>query len=81
MNKGVKTKLVKMDSDLYNKVKEHVSQNKVEHPSIKNFVEKSVLKSLSLPQDLNLNSNNSNEKTKLNDQLKSIKPSSHHYIG
>jgi hypothetical protein len=40
------TSLVKLDSELYKKIREFVKMNKLEYPSIKHFVESSVMKSL-----------------------------------
>jgi hypothetical protein len=45
-NKEEETALIKINPELYKQVREFVKQNKLEFPSIKYFVEKSIQKSL-----------------------------------
>ena len=59
-NKKEKTSLIKINSDLYNKVKEKVNANSIEYPSIKHFVENAITLALGfkkydiegIPQDI-----------------------------
>jgi len=44
------TNLVKLDSKLYNQIREYVKLNKLEYPSIKNFVENAVTRALGFKQ-------------------------------